>query len=133
MGIWSVTSFFLFAIFSGIPGNEGKFINFKNGYEYVYRYEGHSTIKDLGKFIVKAKVSTIYKLLWILHVSLLRFSWNPLLIQVLEIEVRHQTNNLIKVSTHIFRTYCKNQHIDTTILFVIYLVFIIVKYSYLRS
>lgn len=96
MGIWSVTSFFLFAIFSGIPGNEGKFINFKNGYEYVYRYEGHSTIKDLGKFIVKAKVSTIYKLLWILHVSSLRFSWNPLLIPVLEIEVRHHTNNLIK-------------------------------------
>lgn len=96
MGIWSVTLFFLFAIFSGIPGNEGKFINFKNGYEYVYRYEGHSTIKDLGKFIVKAKVSTIYTSLWILHVSSLRFSWNPLLIPVLEIEVRQHTNNLIK-------------------------------------
>lgn len=119
MGIWSVTSFFLFAIFSGIPGNEGKFINFKNGYEYVYRYEGHSTIKDLGKFIVKAKVSTIY---------------TSLLIQVLEIEVRHQTNNLIKVSIQIFRTHCKNS-IDTTSLFVICQVFnnTIVKYSYLRS
>nr|XP_022327831.1 uncharacterized protein LOC111127102 [Crassostrea virginica] len=36
---------------------QSRFINFKPGYEYVYRFEGHSTVKDLGKFIVKAKVS----------------------------------------------------------------------------
>lgn len=35
---------------------QSKFINFKPGYEYVYSFEGHSTVKDLGKFVVKAKV-----------------------------------------------------------------------------
>jgi hypothetical protein len=33
-----------------------RFINFKPGYEYVYSFQGHSTLKDLGKFVVKAKV-----------------------------------------------------------------------------
>lgn len=61
MGLWSVTSVFLFAIFAAIPGNESKFINFTNGFEYVYRYEGHVAIKNLGKFIIKAKVSAIIK------------------------------------------------------------------------
>lgn len=56
MDLWSVTSVFLFAIFSAIPGNESKFINFTYGFEYVYRYEGHVTIKDLGNFIMSAKV-----------------------------------------------------------------------------
>lgn len=56
MDLWSVTSVFLFAIFAAIPGNETKFINFTFGFEYVYRYEGHVTIKDLGKFIINAKV-----------------------------------------------------------------------------
>lgn len=60
MVIWSVNSVFLFAIFAAIPGNESKFINFKNGFEYIYRYEGHITIKDLGKFVMEAKVSTTY-------------------------------------------------------------------------
>lgn len=96
MGIWLVILFFLFVIFLGILGNEGKFINFKNGYEYVYWYEGYFIIKDLGKFIVKVKVSIIYKLLWILYVFLLRFFWNLLLILVLEIEVIYYINNLIK-------------------------------------
>ncbi|XP_065944315.1 uncharacterized protein [Magallana gigas] len=36
---------------------QSRFIDFKPGYEYVYSFEGHSTVKDLGKFIVKAKVS----------------------------------------------------------------------------
>ncbi|XP_061172154.1 uncharacterized protein LOC133181622 [Saccostrea echinata] len=36
---------------------QSRFINFKSGYEYVYSFEGHSTVEDLGKFIVKAKVS----------------------------------------------------------------------------
>lgn len=67
MDLWSVTSVFLFAIFAAIPGNETKFINFTFGFEYVYRYEGHVTIKDLGKFIINAKVSTIKKPVFLLY------------------------------------------------------------------
>ena len=58
MGTSSAGCLYLLVILCTLPGQETKFINFKNGYEYVYRYEGHTTIKDLGKFIVKAKVST---------------------------------------------------------------------------
>ena len=59
MGASSAGCLCLLVIICTLPGQETRFINFKNGYEYVYRYEGHSTIKDLGKFIVKAKVSVI--------------------------------------------------------------------------
>jgi hypothetical protein len=47
----------LFLLWMPFPMLHGRFINFKPGYEYVYSFEGHSTVKDLGKFIVKAKVS----------------------------------------------------------------------------
>ena len=59
MGTSSAGCLCLLVILCTLPGQETRFINFKNGYEYVYRYEGHTTIKDLGKFIVKAKVSII--------------------------------------------------------------------------
>lgn len=48
---------------------QSRFIDFKPGYEYVYSFEGHSTVKDLGKFIVKAKVRDkdfVYKWFFIL-------------------------------------------------------------------
>ncbi|XP_062579219.1 uncharacterized protein LOC134241150, partial [Saccostrea cucullata] len=57
MGIWSVSFFCILTIYFAAQGIESKFLNFKAGYEYVYRYEGHSSFKDLGKFIIKAKVS----------------------------------------------------------------------------
>nr|XP_022295519.1 uncharacterized protein LOC111105490 [Crassostrea virginica] len=57
MGTSSAGCLFLLVIVCKLPVQETRFINFKNGYEYVYRYEGHSTIKDLGKFVMKAKVS----------------------------------------------------------------------------
>ena len=45
---------------------QSRFIHFKPGYEYVYSFEGHSTVRDLGKFIVKAKVR---EFLYVLKVS----------------------------------------------------------------
>ena len=35
---------------------QSRFIHFTPGYEYVYSFDGHSTVRDLGKFVVSARV-----------------------------------------------------------------------------
>lgn len=57
MGAWRVGALVAFVLYLLIPNNEGRFINFKPGYEYVYSFNGHSTVNDVGKFVVQAKVS----------------------------------------------------------------------------
>lgn len=56
MGAWRVGALVAFVLYLLIPNNEGRFINFKPGYEYVYSFNGHSTVNDVGKFVVQAKV-----------------------------------------------------------------------------
>lgn len=53
-GYWALVALTVVLL---LPGVGARFINFKPGYEYVYSFKGHSTVNDVGKFIVQAKVS----------------------------------------------------------------------------
>ena len=53
-GYWTLVALTVVLL---LPGVGARFINFKPGYEYVYSFKGHSTVNDVGKFIVHAKVS----------------------------------------------------------------------------
>jgi hypothetical protein len=51
---------------------EGRFINFKPGYEYVYSFNGHSTVNDIGKFVVQAKVRYAF-MFFLIYINLFYF------------------------------------------------------------
>lgn len=56
MGTWRIGHLIACVISLIILRTEGRYINFKPGYEYVYSFNGHSTVNDIGKFVVQAKV-----------------------------------------------------------------------------
>ena len=47
--------FLLSLLFVGLTA-ERRFIDFQPGYEYVYSFSGYTDVKELGKFLVNAKV-----------------------------------------------------------------------------
>lgn len=52
MGVWRVGMLVVFVLYFFILNNEGCFINFKLGYEYVYSFNGYFIVNDVGKFVV---------------------------------------------------------------------------------
>jgi hypothetical protein len=49
----------LIVLFILLNKTVGNFINFKNGYEYIYHFTSDSTIKELDNFQTDAKVSSL--------------------------------------------------------------------------
>ena len=47
--------FLLSLLFVGLTA-ERRFIDFQPGFEYVYSFSGYTDVKELGKFLVNAKV-----------------------------------------------------------------------------
>lgn len=52
--------FLLSSLVIGITGDNKRFIDFRPGYEYVYSFNGYTNVRELGKFLVEAKVNTEY-------------------------------------------------------------------------
>lgn len=64
--------FLLSSLVIGITGDNKRFIDFRPGYEYVYSFNGYTNVRELGKFLVEAKVNTEY--LGFFYVKLLKYS-----------------------------------------------------------
>ena len=52
--VWNFILFLTFLITV-----DSNFINFRPEYEYIYRFSSHATIKDVGKFVIEAKVRCV--------------------------------------------------------------------------
>lgn len=49
--------FLLSSFVIGITADNRRYIDFRPGYEYVYSFNGYTNVRELGKFLVEAKVN----------------------------------------------------------------------------